>query len=110
MPVFCTLGVLGGVIGSLFIKCNIFWCRFRKTTKLGQYPVLEVIIVVLVTSLLCFPNEYTRMSMSDLIYSMYEECGVTNQDELCEYYGRNFTNANQASNGIAEAGPGVSSV
>lgn len=35
---FLILGVLGGLVGAIFIKCNIAWCKFRKTSKLGQYP------------------------------------------------------------------------
>ena len=35
---FLFLGVIGGVIGAIFIRCNIAWCRFRKNSQLGQYP------------------------------------------------------------------------
>merc|ERR1711935_1008010 len=42
---FLILGVLGGILGTIFIRCNIWWCRFRKTSRLGQYPVLEVVLV-----------------------------------------------------------------
>lgn len=59
---FLLLGVLGGILGTIFIRCNIWWCRFRKTSRLGQYPVVEVILVAFVTALLAYPNEYTRMN------------------------------------------------
>ena len=36
-------GVIGGILGTIFIKCNIWWCRFRKTSRLGQYPVLGMV-------------------------------------------------------------------
>ena len=39
---FVLLGVFGGIWGALFIRANIAWCRRRKTTWLGRYPVLEV--------------------------------------------------------------------
>ena len=39
---FILLGVFGGLWGALFIRGNIAWCRRRKTTLLGKYPVLEV--------------------------------------------------------------------
>jgi H+/Cl- antiporter ClcA len=35
---FLFLGIVGGILGAVFIKGNIAWCRFRKTSKLGQYP------------------------------------------------------------------------
>ena len=100
-------GALGGVLGTIFIRCNIWWCRFRKTSRLGQYPVLEVVLVALTTALLAYPNEYTRMNTSELIYLLFSQCGVTNQHGICDYVGRNFTNVNQGAS-IAEAGTGVS--
>lgn len=102
---FLFLGVMGGLIGAFFIKCNIWWCRFRKTSRLGQYPVTEVVIVALLTALLAYPNPYTRMNTSELIYLLFSQCSVTNQFGLCDY-SRNFTNVNQPVS-IAEAGPGV---
>ena len=51
---------MGGVIGTIFIRGNIWWCRFRKTSRLGQYPVMEVVSVALITAILAYPNEYTR--------------------------------------------------
>jgi len=31
-----------GLYGSFFNKANIAWCRYRKNSKLGQYPIVEV--------------------------------------------------------------------
>lgn len=31
-----------GLYGSFFIKANIAWCRYRKNSKLGKYPIIEV--------------------------------------------------------------------
>ena len=103
---FLLLGIIGGVVGAFFIWCNIRWCQFRKASRLGQYPVLEVVFVAGVTALLAYPNVYTRMNASDLIFLLFSECGVTNQAGLCEYNNRNFTNVNQDVP-LAEAGPGV---
>ena len=57
---FLFLGIVGGLIGSLFIRANIYWCKFRKISKLGQFPVLEVLGVTMATALFAFPNKYTR--------------------------------------------------
>ncbi len=103
---FLMLGVIGGIIGALFIKANIYWCRFRKTSKLGQYPVLEVLAVTLFTALLAFPNKYTRMNTSELIYLLFTQCGVTNEHDICDYIDRDFTNVNHEVP-IAKAGDGV---
>ena len=98
--------MIGGILGTIFIKCNIWWCRFRKTSKLGNYPVLEVVLVAVATALLAYPNEYTRMNTSELIYLLFSQCGVTNQQGICDYKDRNFTNVNHGVS-IAEAGSGV---
>lgn len=103
---FLLLGVVGGVVGAFFIWCNIKWCRFRKASRLGQYPVLEVLCIAGATAFLAFPNPYTRMNASDLIFLLFSECGVTNQIGICEYYNRNFTDVNQDA-ALAQAGPGV---
>ena len=65
-----------------------------------QYPP------IIVTALLAYPNEYTRMGAPKLIYLLFSQCGITNQEGLCDYTNRNFTNANDDVT-IAEAGPGV---
>ena len=102
---FILLGVIGGRIGTYFIKFNIWWCRFRKNSRLGQYPRLEVVMVTLVTAVLAFPNPYTRMDTSSLIYLLFSQCGAANNDPLCDYQ-RNFTNVNSAIE-TAAAGSGV---
>ena len=56
---FLLLGVIGGLVGAAFIKGNITWCKFRKTSRLGQWPVWEVIFVALATAVFAFPNPYT---------------------------------------------------
>jgi len=103
---FLFLGVVGGLLGTLFIKANIWWCRFRKTSRLGHYPVTEVLAVSAATALLAFPNKYTQMNASELIYLLFTQCGVTNEEDICDYTDRNFTNVNHAVP-IAEAGAGV---
>ncbi|XP_045476056.1 H(+)/Cl(-) exchange transporter 5-like [Harmonia axyridis] len=102
---FIGLGIVGGIIGTLFIKANIYWCRYRKLSKLGQYPVTEVLVVTVITAIISYPNKYTRMSTSQLIYLLFSQCGISNTDDLCDY-NRNFTDVNMAIE-IAEAGPRV---
>ena len=46
------------------------------------------------------------MGAPKLIYLLFSQCGITNQEGLCDYTNRNFTNANDDVT-IAEAGPGV---
>ncbi|KAG8450543.1 hypothetical protein GDO86_002987 [Hymenochirus boettgeri] len=104
---FILLGVFGGLWGTLFIRCNIAWCRRRKTTKLGKYPVLEVIAVTAITALLAYPNPYTRRSTSELISELFNDCGALESSQLCDYI--NDPNMTRPVDDIPDrqAGPGV---
>ena len=31
-----------GAWGAMFIRANMRWCRFRKMSNLGKYPIAEV--------------------------------------------------------------------
>ncbi|KOB76585.1 Chloride channel protein 3 [Operophtera brumata] len=56
---FVALGIIGGCIATVFIKANIYWCRYRKLSKLGQYPVTEVLVITL--SAAAGPGVYRAM-------------------------------------------------
>lgn len=71
---FVGIGIFGGLWGALFIKANIYWCKFRRNSALGKWPIMEVLVVVLVTTLLSFHIPYTRMSGSELIALLFSEC------------------------------------
>ena len=62
-------------------------------------------MVTLITAIIAFPNPYTRMNTSELIYLLFSQCGISNNDPLCDY-NRNFTDVKSAIE-IAAAGPGV---
>ncbi|KAL5011784.1 hypothetical protein ScPMuIL_010335 [Solemya velum] len=87
---FILLGAFGGLYGSFFIKFNIAWCRFRKQSRLGQYPILEVLLITFVTALISFPNPYTKMNTSEMIRMLVSRCGSEDTTDLCDYQ-RNYT-------------------
>lgn len=108
---FVLLGIFGGLWGAFFIRANMAWCRRRKNTRLGHYPVLEVVVVSLATALLAFPNPFTRMSGSHLISELFNDCSLLDSSQLCDYTSQvkgGAMNAN-TSNDLSEraAGPGV---
>uniref|UniRef100_A0A673LNN6 Chloride channel protein n=1 Tax=Sinocyclocheilus rhinocerous TaxID=307959 RepID=A0A673LNN6_9TELE len=104
---FILLGVFGGLWGAFFIRANIAWCRRRKSTRFGKYPVLEVITVAAITAIVAFPNPYTRQNTSELIKELFTDCGPLESSQLCQY--RSQMNGSQAySEGSdAAATPGV---
>lgn len=94
-----------GLWGAMFIKFNTLWSKYRKTSILGRYPITEVVVVTLVTALITFPNPYTRISMTELIKMLVNQCKAEDESYLCNYE-RNFTSSN-AKILPANAGPGV---
>ncbi|KAG8144730.1 hypothetical protein E2320_013179 [Naja naja] len=102
---FVLLGIFGGLWGAFFIRSNIAWCRRRKTTKLGRYPVLEVLGVTALTALLAFPNKYTRMSTSELISELFNDCSLLDSSQLCDYLSANSTQGDDLPD--RAAGPGL---
>ncbi|XP_069504763.1 H(+)/Cl(-) exchange transporter 5 isoform X1 [Ambystoma mexicanum] len=103
---FILLGMFGGLWGAFFIRANIAWCKRRKTTKLGKYPVVEVLVVTAITAVLAFPNDYTRISSSELISELFNDCGLLDTSKLCDYVNDfNSTKGDQMPD--RPAGPGV---
>lgn len=74
-PVFILLGLLGGVFGGLFCKLNFAWSQwFRKYSVIKQHPVFEVVLVVLATAMLQFPNPLTREPGDVIIKNLLIDC------------------------------------
>uniref|UniRef100_A0A672ID82 Chloride channel protein n=1 Tax=Salarias fasciatus TaxID=181472 RepID=A0A672ID82_SALFA len=97
---FILLGIFGGLWGAMFIKANIYWCKIRKSTCLGRYPVTEVLVVTALTGLLAYPNSYTRMSGPELISELFNDCSLLDSSQLCGYSVGNTL-------GDRPAGPGL---
>lgn len=77
MIAFVLLGVLGGATGALFIKASRFWAKtFRKIPVIKKYPLLEVVLVALVTGLVSFWNRYTRLPVAELLYELSAPCNT----------------------------------
>uniref|UniRef100_A0AAX7VVJ3 Chloride channel protein n=1 Tax=Astatotilapia calliptera TaxID=8154 RepID=A0AAX7VVJ3_ASTCA len=85
-----------------FILLGIFG---GKTTCLGHYPVIEVLVVAALTALLAYPNSYTRMSGSELISELFNDCSLLDSSQLCGYKQVNTG----VDNSLADrpAGPGL---
>lgn len=56
-----------------------------KTTRLGRYPIVEVLAVTAVTAVVAFPNSYTRMSGAELISELFNDCSLLDSSQLCGY-------------------------
>jgi chloride channel 3/4/5 len=73
--VFALLGVLGGAVGALFIKASSLWAKsFRRLSIIKRWPMLEVILVALVTGVISFWNRYAKLPVSELLFELASPC------------------------------------
>lgn len=82
MVPFVALGIIGGCYGGLFIKLNMKIAKWRKSSRWATFPVLEVLVVALVTALINFPNKFTRAQSSELVYTLFAECKAIADDQF----------------------------
>ncbi|MCJ1472328.1 glycerol ethanol, ferric requiring protein [Lambiella insularis] len=87
---FIFLGVFGGLYGALVIKWNLRVQAFRKK-YLSKYPILEATLLAGGTALLCYPNMFLRIDMTESMEILFLECeGGHDYDGLCEFVGPGF--------------------
>lgn len=79
---FALLGIFGGLYGGLLIKLNMRVAEWRKSNPFFKGPVLEVVLVTLVTALINFPIKFMRAQASELVYVLFAECVDINEDPL----------------------------
>lgn len=83
MIVFILLGVMGGALGALFIKASRIWARtFRRIPVIKRWPILEVVLVALITGLVSFWNRYTKLAVTELLFELASPCRDTDSG-LC---------------------------
>jgi chloride channel 3/4/5 len=81
---YIILGIFGGLYGAFVIKWNLRVQAFRKR-YLGQYPILEATILATATAILCYPNKFLRIDMTESMEILFLECeGGHDYDGLCE--------------------------
>lgn len=82
--VFIFLGVLGGAAGALFIKASRIWARtFRSIPVIKKWPLLEVLLVALITGLTSFWNRFTKLAVTELLFELASPCGNKVWRGLC---------------------------
>lgn len=62
IPIFVFIGIFGGLYGAIFNNLNMLWSRsFRKLRLISEHPVLEVVMICLLTSLICCKQFSARL-------------------------------------------------
>lgn len=77
MVAFFAIGALGGVLGSLFIHYNVKWSKFRlHDAYMKRSPILEVCVVILITTLLQYPIPFLRLTNTEILATLFSECNM----------------------------------
>jgi chloride channel 3/4/5 len=82
---FILVGVLGGAAGALFIKASRLWAKkFRGISLIKSNPLLEVVLVALVTAVTSYWNVLTKLPVTKLLYNLAAPCDErdNNLDDL----------------------------
>lgn len=75
MIIFIFLGILGGAAGALFIKASNLWAKsFRRIPAIKRWPMLEVVLVAVLTGVVSFWNRYTKLPVSELLFELARPC------------------------------------
>ncbi|XP_060553392.1 H(+)/Cl(-) exchange transporter 3-like [Ruditapes philippinarum] len=72
-----------------YIEYNEPW-YLQELVPFILIGALGVLVVAFITTLLSFPNPYTRMNTSEMIRQLVSRCGPEDTNDLCDYQ-RNFT-------------------
>ena len=72
---FIVIGIFGGIYGAVFTKLNMIWTKqVRSKTWMARKPVLEVVMITILTAFVSFGNGYMKMGGAELIADLFSEC------------------------------------
>ncbi|AEO55091.1 hypothetical protein MYCTH_2298521 [Thermothelomyces thermophilus ATCC 42464] len=81
---YIIIGVFGGLYGAFVIKWNLRVQAFRKK-YLANYAVLEATLLAVATAIVCYPNAFLRMEMTESMKVLFRECeGAQDYHGLCD--------------------------
>ncbi|KAK3323654.1 chloride channel [Cercophora scortea] len=81
---YIIIGIFGGLYGALVMKWNLRAQAFRKK-YLSNYAILEATLLAAATAIVCFPNGFLRIDMTESMKILFLECeGAEDYQGLCE--------------------------
>ncbi|KAI0022306.1 chloride channel protein [Xylariomycetidae sp. FL0641] len=85
---YVLIGIFGGLYGAFVIKWNLRAQAFRKK-YLTKWPVLEATLLAAATAIICYPNPFLRIDMTESMEILFLECeGTEDYHGLCEHENR----------------------
>ncbi|CEM07994.1 unnamed protein product [Vitrella brassicaformis CCMP3155] len=80
---FALLGLMGGLLGALFIHLNIRWSASKRNNPTIQAsPVLEMMILTLCTAVINYLLPMMRGPASVLLEQLFGRCGSTDNPDM----------------------------
>ncbi|KAF1928076.1 chloride channel protein 3 [Didymella exigua CBS 183.55] len=81
---YLVIGAFGGLYGAFVIKWNLKMQVFRKR-YLSAYPVTEAVVLAVATAVICYPNMFLRIDMTESMEILFQECeGEHDYNQLCD--------------------------
>ncbi|EGE02269.1 hypothetical protein TEQG_01309 [Trichophyton equinum CBS 127.97] len=81
---FIILGVFGGLYGAFVMKWNLRAQAFRKK-YLSKHPIIEATALAGLTALICYPNMFLRINMTEMMEILFRECeGPHDYNGICQ--------------------------
>ncbi|KAK4099620.1 hypothetical protein N658DRAFT_508453 [Parathielavia hyrcaniae] len=81
---YIIIGVFGGLYGAFVMKWNLRAQAFRKK-YLTNYAVLEATLLAVATAIVCYPNAFLRIEMTESMKVLFRECeGAEDYHDLCD--------------------------
>ncbi len=80
---FIMLGVAGGLFGAAYCKGSLMWTR-RMRGFIAKHPLLELSMLILVTSVLQYPNPITREPALLMIKTLLTDCRNDQEAWICQ--------------------------
>lgn len=81
---YVLIGVFGGLYGAFVIKWNLRAQAFRKK-YLTKYAILEATLLAAGTAIICYPNAFLRIDMTESMEILFLECeGAEDYHGLCD--------------------------
>ncbi|KAK2736734.1 glycerol ethanol, ferric requiring protein [Myotisia sp. PD_48] len=81
---FVFLGVFGGLYGAFVTKWNLRAQAFRKK-YLSRHPIIEATALAGATALICYPNMFLRINMTEMMEILFRECeGPHDYNGICQ--------------------------
>jgi chloride channel 3/4/5 len=81
---YIIIGIFGGLYGAFVMKWNLRVQAFRKK-YLTKYAILEATLLAAGTAIICYPNAFLRIDMTESMEILFLECeGAEDYQGLCE--------------------------